>query len=184
MAVSIRTAIARLEDALRELDVTREAQAYGLALNSLAVVKDRIQNRQIDADGVDLGTYSQAKVPYWYYYGKSTVGGNANKVKALYEKYGYWASYMDWRETNIGPNRRIDLFFTGAMFRSMFPVVVRRTAEMITLTFRCNRAEQQEYFEYHQERWPRAFALSQAELKDLEELNRLRAKKLIDKIFN
>lgn len=182
MEITIDQIIQRIEAAKKELDSTREALALIYSGDALALVKNRIQLKRLDADGNILGQYSDAKVPYWFYYNKATLGNSRKKVNDLYKKHGYFASYWDWKRINNQSNRNINLTFTGRMMNSLRPVIVGRRRNAITVTWAARGQDEQEKFEYSVDRFERAFELSDQEANLLERLNQKRVQDIINKI--
>ena len=104
-----------LNEVVQVLDDTRQKEAEITATDITAVVRDRVQNDKVMADGSEFGQYSQAKVPYWFYKDKGRVSDAEQKIL---DRYGYFASYADFREVNNLQSEQIDLTFTGAMWSS------------------------------------------------------------------
>ncbi len=104
-----------LDEIIQVLDDTRQKEAEIIGQDLTAVVRDRVQNDKVKADGSAFGQYSQAKVPYWFYKDKGRVSDAEQKVL---DKYGYFASYAEFRDVNNLYSDNIDLTFTGAMWSS------------------------------------------------------------------
>ena len=104
-----------LEEVVQVMDETREDELKLRAKEMTALVRDRVQNDKIQADGSEFGQYSDTPVPYWFFEDKGRVS-NA-ETKAL-EKHGYFVSYAEFREVNNLQSEQIDLTFTGAMWSS------------------------------------------------------------------
>ena len=98
------------------LDETRPKEAVTTANDLRALVRDRVQNDKVKADGQPFGQYSQAVVPYWYYKDKESNVSNA--AQKLLNTVGYFASYADFREVNNVQAGDIDLTLTGQMWAS------------------------------------------------------------------
>ena len=67
---------------VEELNATREPDVVIIATESIALVRLRVQNDKVDANGNSYGSYSQALVPQWYFYGKSLSQGAEDSVKS------------------------------------------------------------------------------------------------------
>ena len=104
-----------LQEVIQVLDDTREKEAEITGQDLTALVRDRVQNDKLKADGSPFGTYSQSVVPYWFFKDKGRV---SNADKRVLDKYGYFASYADFRDVNNLFSDEIDLTFTGAMWKS------------------------------------------------------------------
>ena len=104
-----------IEEVINVLDDTRQKEAEIAAKDITALVRDRVQNDRQQFDGSSFGSYSDAVVPYWFYKGKGNV---SNSEQKLLDKYGYFASYSQFREVNNLQSEEIDLTFTGAMWSS------------------------------------------------------------------
>lgn len=104
-----------LDEVSKVMTDTRQKEAETIARDLTALVRDRVQNDKLKADGSPFGTYSQAVVPYWFFKDKGRV---SNAEKRVLDKYGYFASYADFRDVNNLFSDEIDLTFTGAMWKS------------------------------------------------------------------
>lgn len=184
MAITLNQLIERMEKAVSELDTTREANALINSSDALALVKQRIQRRRVDANGAKLGQYSTAKVPFWFFRNKPTLGNPDGKVKELYKRFGYFASYRDWKIVNNQTNPDINLTFTGRMMNSMRVVIAGRQRNSVLVTWAAGNDKEQQKFEYALDRFPEAFRLDDKERQFIEEGNNRRLQKIIDKIFN
>lgn len=101
-----------------------------MALNAYAMMKDRIINEGTIGEGKSLGTYSDNKLPAFYFTGKSTnKGADALLAKELdKENKGEGISYKEWRQANNRPVDHVTLSFTGTTLNDIG--VVRRAAEV------------------------------------------------------
>lgn len=105
-----------IDSIIDALEQTRGKEAELTGKDLVALVRDRVQNDKVNAEGVPFGQYSEAVVPYWYYKDKeSNVSDAAQK---LLDSVGYFASYADFREVNNLQAGDIDLTFTGKMWKA------------------------------------------------------------------
>lgn len=184
MAITLDQLIQKMEKAVSELDSTREANALINSSDALAIVKQRIQMRRVDSNGAKLGQYSTAVVPFWFFRNKATLGNSDSRVKELYKRFGYFASYRDWKVVNNQTNPDINLTFTGRMMNSLKVVIAGRSRNRVQVTWAAGNNDEQTKFEYALDRFPDAFNLDDRERQFIEEANRVRLQKIIDKIFN
>lgn len=154
-----------LREVVKALDDTRETEAQTVAKDALALVRDRVQNDKLKADGSSFGTYSGAVVPYWFYSNKpSNISGATQKAL---DKYGYFVSYADWRETNNLQNDQIDLTFTGEMWQSAYVTLGETSEGIATATIQFEQGENALKAGYHSERFGNILALSEDETEVL-----------------
>src|SRR5690554_7915811 len=125
--------VVKLENAKRELERARVVNAATVSVDALALVKRRIQQERVDSNGQELGTYSQRKVPFWYFRNQRTLGNSANKVRELYKRYGYFASYADWKAVNNQTDPRINLTFTGRMMNGLKVVLAPSRRDVVAV---------------------------------------------------
>lgn len=163
--------IDRIKAFVKDLEKERNNECLVISNEVLALVKRRIINKKVLSDGEPLGSYSDAKVPYWFYKHKETNRDSAKAVAELYEKHGYFASYKDWREINNLPTDSINLSFTNKMWNTMKPVVVSSKLHKVFITFRPTTKPEQEKLGYQLERWPELFRLNKQELEFVKEAN-------------
>jgi len=150
-----------LREIVKSLDDTREIEAETVAKDSLALVRDRVQNDKLKADLQPFGTYSGAVVPYWFYTNKPSNVSDATQ-KAL-DKYGYFVSYADWRDVNNLQSDQIDLTFTGEMWKSAFVTLGEVSEGIATATIQFESGENALKAGYHSERFGNILALSEEE---------------------
>ena len=95
-------------------ELPRQIQIAGADL--AALVKQRVVQTGIDADGAAFSPYSDKQVPAYLYKGRSRSGGADAKITALASK-GQRVSYKEFRAIN-GLNTNVKNFeFTGEMWR-------------------------------------------------------------------
>lgn len=118
--MSIPEFVDKLSKTIKDIESERSKAALKLSLDSLALVKRRWINTGRDSQGKRYN-YSDAKIPFWFFRGKETNRDNANAVQDLYDKYGFFASYKDWRVVNNLPVRFINFSFTNRMWTAIQP---------------------------------------------------------------
>lgn len=120
----------RLKLVVDELNATREEDAILIGKESIALVRLRVQNDKVDSNGNSFGSYSQALVPQWYFYGKSLSQGAEDRVKS-----GDWfQSYEDLRLANNLPVDAKNFTFSGEMWKNIGVTAVNTTGTSVTVT--------------------------------------------------
>jgi len=120
----------RLKLVVEELNATRETDAVLIGKESIALVRNRVQNDKVDSSGNSFGGYSQALVPQWYLYGKSLSQGAEDRVKS-----GDWfQSYEDLRIANNLPVDSKNFTFSGEMWKNIGVTSVNTSGTSVTVT--------------------------------------------------
>ncbi len=107
-----------------------------MALNATAMIKDRIINTGVNANGSPLGKYSENEIPIFFKKGGKTIapfsnslnnGGeklltkvvkeNANRRKKGEDPRGI--SYKQWRDANNRPTDHVTLSFSGQTMKDI-----------------------------------------------------------------
>jgi len=90
-----------------------------------AEIKLRVFNSETgtkDVDGATLGTYSDNKLPLFFFEDKARRKVNLDK-----KKYKHGISYKDWRSLNGLQSKVVDLEFSGDLRRSISTVKINTT---------------------------------------------------------
>lgn len=169
--ITIKELQRRFSDLIKDLEKERNNECLVISNEVLALVKRRIINKKVLADGEPLGNYSEALVPYWFYQGKETNRDNAKAVAELFEKKGYFASYKDWREINNLPTDAINLSFTNKMWNTMKAYVVESKLFKVAISFKPTKKPEQDKLGYHLERWPDLFRMTAQEIEFVKKAN-------------
>ncbi len=170
-----------LDEVIQVLDETRDKEAEIIGQDLTAVVRDRVQNDKVQADGSSFGKYSQAVVPYWFYQGKGRV---SNAEQKILDRYGYFASYADFREVNNLQSQEIDLTFTGAMWSSAGVQEVEQKEGISTAIISFKGESNQLKAGYHSERWGNILTPNEAEINAAFEGYQERRIELIEELFS
>lgn len=97
-------------------ELPRQIQIAGADL--AALVKQRVVQTGINANGVAFSPYSDKAVPAYLYKGRSRSGGADAKIAALAKK-GEQVSYREFREINGLKTDKKNFEFTGEMWRGV-----------------------------------------------------------------
>lgn len=94
-----------------------------MALDASAMVKDRILNTGIKADGSSLGEYSDNRLPTFFFKDKELNKAGENFYLSRKKKDAKNAnpgiSYKEWREANNRPTDHVTLSFSGTTLRDV-----------------------------------------------------------------
>lgn len=100
-------------------DIARTAGMTS-AQDTMTLAKQRVQQTGIDSKGKKFPGYSDAKVPLFFYNGRSRTGSDvANKRLKSQVKPNTMASYKDWRIANNLQVDHKDFTFTGRTLNSV-----------------------------------------------------------------
>ncbi len=153
-----------------ELNARREDDTIQIASEIMKQVRTRVSDKKIDADGSAFGQYSQAKLPQWFFYGKSIVDGAEDELKA-----GPWfVSYAEFRELNNRPSGDINFSFTGDMWKNTGVVQVQNGDESTTVTIGGQDARSQDILAWQQPRYGNIIEANEEEVEFAFEANRER----------
>lgn len=89
-----------------------------MALDGAAMVKDRILNTGVKADGTSLGDYSTNPLPVFFFKDKELNKSGENFYLSR-KKKGEGISYKEWREANNRPTDHVTLSFSGETLRDV-----------------------------------------------------------------
>lgn len=89
-----------------------------VALDGAAMVKDRIINTGINANGTSLGTYSERELPSFFFKDKA-LNNSGQKAYEDAKKNGEGISYKKWREANNRTTDHVTLSFSGTTMRDV-----------------------------------------------------------------
>lgn len=172
----------RLRQAIEILENQQAENCLKMVNDTMALLKRRIINDRTDSKGASFGTYSDAVVPFWFYKSKESRGDAAARADELYKRQGYWASYQDWREVNNLTGDDINFSFTGEMWKSMMPVVVRDEGGDLIIGIIADDEGSDEKIGYHIRRFPNLLDLNELEEKLLTESNQRRIENIFKKV--
>lgn len=171
-----------LGKAIDLIEKDRENECLRIVSDTMALLKRRIINDRVDDAGASFGQYSDAVVPFWFYKSKESRGDAAARADELYKRQGYWASYQDWREVNNLTGDDINFSFTGEMWKSMVPVVVRDEGGDLIIGIIADDEGSDEKIGYHIRRFPNLLDLNELEEKLLTESNQRRIENIFKKV--
>jgi hypothetical protein len=100
------------------------------SLNARDMIKRRVITSGENASGKKFKKYSQAQIPIQKLASRS---GGQSKANALIKKGKFTASYEEWRViNNLQVNHR-DFRFTGTMWNSIKPILVKNNNSIIQI---------------------------------------------------
>lgn len=154
-------------------DVQKRA-ALEISLQSLDQLKNRIQTRGEKADGSKFKAYSQAKVPYWYFAGRSRTGSDQaiRRLKGSIKKPqgdGYHASYEQWRRANNLQTRHKDFRFTGDLWRSIKPYIRSESVGEVEIEINATNPKERQKVDWISDQQGEILELSPSELQQIED---------------
>ena len=153
-----------------ELNARREDDSIQIASEIMKQVRTRVQEKKINADGSAFGQYSQAKLPQWFFYGKSIIDGAEDEMRA-----GPWfVSYAEFRELNNRPSGDINFEFTGDMWRNTGVVQVQNTEGITTVTLGGQDARSQDILAWQEPRYGNIIEANEQEIEFATEAHRER----------
>lgn len=171
MAQSIEQFITSLRATIKDIEDNRVKDVQKIAADSLALVKRRVINKGKQADGSSFGTYSTKVVPFWFYIGKETNRSNQAAVDDLYNKFGFFASYRDWRVVNNLQVRFKNFSFTNRMWNSLRPVVEEQKPGRAVITIKARSQKEEDKVKFANAKHGDILALSKDERDLVTELN-------------
>lgn len=172
--MSINEFVSRLNGTIRDIENDRSSTAVKITLDSLALVKRRVINTGKDSEGGSFGRYSKAVVPFFYYYGKETNRSNKQAVEDLKKKYGFFASYRDWRDVNNLQTEFINFSFTNRMWNSLVPVVLVDNKDRSVVGIQAKTSNEEDKVKFQNARFGDILALSKDERDLLKQINEQR----------
>lgn len=120
----------RIKLAAEAINAQRENESILIGRETVALIRNRVQNDKTNAEGQPFGQYSRAVVPQWYFYGRSLSGGAEDRIKA-----GDWfQSYADFKEANNMDGGDINFTFSGDMWRNTGVTNVKNEGNSTTVT--------------------------------------------------
>lgn len=178
-----------LRSAVRELRANRNKDTVKVALGTLALVKRRVIQTGVNANGAKFSDYSEAYVPYWYFgssyerYNLSTDFSIPQKREEMLDKYGYFGTYTQWRETLGGrPTGYKNFSLTGGLWERMKPVVISRSSDTTTIQYRGSLGIDNDRTEWLSNyEGINITAPSKGEIETMEKLNTQRFNKILKK---
>lgn len=146
---------------ISDLEATRTTESVQIANEGIALVRRRVQNDKENADGSYFGSYSETKVPKWFFKGKSLSGGAETKV----QNGAYFISYAEFRDANNLESQEIDFTFSGDMWRNtgVTEVVENESETEVMLGGQTSRAK--ELHGYHAEKFGSLIVMNEDEIK-------------------
>lgn len=189
----------RIRTALVEYKSARRKLYTAIALDSLAAIKKRVQDKGENAQGQTYEPYSTNDLPAWYYLGKSrgeqlagggrTYSGSGysvpfkkmvkqqSKAGKGFSKQGW--SYKEWREANNLQTEHKDFSFTGKMWKNVKVALSKGDSE-VTYRIAPTGTDEIQKMEWNEDQQGEILALSDSEKESAE----LRAEILIHRFFD
>ena len=169
----------RLKVLVDEMNASREDESIIIANDVMAQVRNRVQERKVNADGTAFGQYSQALVPQWFFYGKSNTDTAEQELKA-----GNWfVSYADFRDLNNLPSDDINFTFSGDLFRTTGIVKVENEADTTTVVLGGQTTRSEQILEWQEPRYGNIIEPSEQEQEFAFNAHRKRIENLINRVF-
>lgn len=110
-----------------------------LSQSALSLVKDRVINLGINAQGVKYPNYSTNKLPSFFFFGKGLSKGADDKMNAELKRQrkakipNPGISYEQWRDINGLQTNHVDLKFSGDTWRDI-AVIETKNSDLISIT--------------------------------------------------
>ena len=171
--------INRFNGLVHEMISTREQESIIIAKDTMALIRNRIQNDKVDSNGQEFGQYSDAVVPQWMLYGRSLSDGAEEKIK----KGDWFQSYSDLREANNLQTDAIDFTFSGDTMRNTGVTEVSNTNFSTSVTLGGQTTRASSILGYQEPRHGNIITPSEAEIKLVREAHEERVNKLIQKFL-
>ncbi len=162
-----------------EITARREDDSIQIADEVMKQVRNRVQEKKVDADGSAFGQYSQAKVPQWFFYGKS----NNDTAEADLRAGDWFVSYADFRELNNLDSGDINFTFSGDMWRNTGVVQVQNGNESTTVTIGGQDARSQDILAWQEPRYGNIIEASEQEKEFATEAHRERIFGIINRFL-
>lgn len=158
-----------------ELRANRENSAVQTAMEAAALIRNRVQNEKVNAQGQSFGQYSETQVPKYYFFGKSLSSGAEDKVR----KGKFKLSYNEFRDINNLNTGDINFTFTGDTWRNVGVEDVNNSEDSTTVTIGGMTQRSKEILEWQSEAKGEIIALNEQELQFVLEAQ---AERVIDVI--
>lgn len=158
-----------------EIRANRENSAIQTAMEAAALIRNRVQNEKVNAQGQSFGQYSETPVPKYFYYGKSLSGGAEDKVR----KGKFELSYNEFRDINNLNTGDINFTFTGDTWRNVGVEDVQNSEDSTTVIIGGMTQRSKDILEWQSEAKGEIIALNEQELQFVVEAQ---AERIIDVI--
>jgi len=155
----------RIKILVDDINASREEESVLIGQELRTLVRTRVQNDKVNADGSAFGQYSQALVPQWYFYGKSLSDTAEQTIKN-----GDWfQSYGDFREANNMDSGDINFTFSGDMWRNTGVVNIENTGDSCSVEIGGQTPRAQNILEWQEPRYGNILEASEEEKRFVEE---------------
>ena len=162
-----------------EITARREDDSIQIADEVIKQVRNRVQEKKVDADGSAFGQYSQALVPQWFFYGKS----NNDSAEADLRAGDWFVSYAEFRELNNLDSGDINFTFSGDMWRNTGVVQVQNGNESTTVTIGGQDVRSQNILAWQEPRYGNIIEASEQEIEFAQEAHRERIFGIINRFL-
>lgn len=169
----------RLKILVDEIEGNREEESVVIAGDVMAQIRNRVQERKVDADGSPFGQYSQALVPQWFFYGKS----NNQTAEADLRAGDWFVSYAEFRDLNGLSSDDIDFTFSGDLFKTTGVVTVENENDSTTVVLGGQNARSEQILEWQEPRYGNIIEPSEQEIEFAFDAHRERVFNTINRIL-
>lgn len=150
-----------LVDIINDLTANRTGESVQIANESVELVRLRVQNSKETADGGSFGQYSEAKVPKWFFRGKSLSNGADERIR----KGPSFISYSDFRDANNLPTDSINFTFSGDMWRNTGVTGIEESEFETSVNVGGQTTRAKELLGFHAERFGSLLEMSEKEVQ-------------------
>ena len=157
--------------------------ALEASLDGLGLIKTRVINKGEDHKGGKFKAYSDKPLPKFFFTGRSKPGSDVAERKIEKGK-GFPASYKDWREANNLQTKFKDFKFTGRMWTSIVPKVIRQEPTKTTVEINATSEEERKKVQWMTEQQGNFLLPNPAELKEMGETYKDILVESLEGIFN
>lgn len=130
-----------LAKAISELNATRQRDALLSVTDGIALMKPRVNDTGMNAEGVPFTPYSRRILPWFFFgssYGKDGIKAldfdKDKKVADLKKRQPLGASYADWRQFTGRKSPFKNFSFSNQMFASIRANVIKVNSQSVTVS--------------------------------------------------
>ena len=166
----------RIKLAAEAINAQRENESILIGRETVALIRNRVQNDKLNAEGQPFGQYSRALVPQWFFYNKALSLGADRRLKT-----GDWfVSYEDWRDMNNLNTGDINFTFSGDMWRNTGVTSVKSTNNSTTVTIGGQTTRAQNIQEWQEPRYGNILEANEEEKQLIYDAHAERINKILN----